>query len=251
MHYSDRPHATSDEQVKFGVIGYGYWGPNLVCNFANTDGCHVVGVSDLDASNLMPCIRPYPGVTITDFRDLIENRRIDAVAIATPAHRNFELNMAALRARKHVIVENPLVQTSDQVCRLIDEAKRRKLTLMIDHTFVYTPAGAENSPTDFRRRFGGDILLQWHLREPRIFPERYQCDLGPRGARLIQYPVHLRGACDRFSHRGDPFPRDAGKHGAHHPVLRGQLRGAYQRHLAFADQGAANLQSRRPQDDRL
>lgn len=141
MHYSNRPHSMNDEQIKVGVIGYGYWGPNLVRNFANADGCRVVTVSDLDASRLASCARLRPGVTTTtDVRDLIDNRWIDAIAIATPAHTHFELAMAALRAGKHVLVEKPLAQSSDQVCRLIDEAKRRKLTLMVDHTFIYTPA---------------------------------------------------------------------------------------------------------------
>jgi predicted dehydrogenase len=141
MHYSDHSQAICDDEITIGVIGYGYWGPNLVRNFANTDGCRVAAVSDLDPTKLASCARLYSNVnTTTDVRDLIEDRRIGALAIATPAHSHFELAMAALKAGKHVLVEKPLAQTSDQVCRLIDEAKRRKLTLMVDHTFVYTPA---------------------------------------------------------------------------------------------------------------
>lgn len=123
------------------MIGYGYWGPNLVRNFARMPGCRLVGVSDLDASKLAACAQLHPEIrTTTEFRELIESPTVDAVAIATPTRTHFELAMAALKAGKHVMVEKPLAQSSDQVHRLIEEAERRRLILMVDHTFVYTPA---------------------------------------------------------------------------------------------------------------
>ena len=76
----------------------------------------------------------------TEFKDVLNDSRIDAIAIATPVHTHYELALAALRAGKHVLVEKPLAQTSEQVRRLIEEAERRKLILMVDHTFLYTPA---------------------------------------------------------------------------------------------------------------
>jgi predicted dehydrogenase len=131
----------SNELIKVAVIGYGYWGPNLVRNFANSDGCQVAMVSDFDSSKLASCARLYPSTTTTTrYHDVIESPEIDAVAIATPAQSHFELAMTALKAGKHVLVEKPLAQTSDQVRRLIDEATRRRLILMVDHTFIYTPA---------------------------------------------------------------------------------------------------------------
>ena len=127
--------------VGVAVIGYGYWGPNLVRNFANTDGAEVVAVSDLDAQRLSSVNRQRPGiVTTTDYRDLLKDSRIDAVAIATPVHTHFDMALDALRSGKHVFLEKPMAQTSDQVCRLIEEANRRNLVLMVDHTFLYTPA---------------------------------------------------------------------------------------------------------------
>jgi predicted dehydrogenase len=85
--------------------------------------------------------RLYPAVATThDFRDLLQDSAIDAVAIATPVHTHYELAMSALKAGKHVFVEKPLAPSSDQVRRLIDEADRRNLTLVVDHTFLYTPA---------------------------------------------------------------------------------------------------------------
>jgi predicted dehydrogenase len=202
----------------------------------------------------MPCIRLYPDSTITtDFRDLIENRRIDAVAIATPAHSHFELAMAALRAGKHVIVEKPLAQTSEPVCRLIDQAKRRKLTLMVDHTFVYTPAVQKFRQLISESRFGGDILLQWHPREPRTFPEGYQRDLGPRGARLIHIQYILNEAPVAVSATGATHFSGTPETWRTSPCSSRAVAwriSAYQRQPAFAHQGAATLHWRQPQYDR-
>ena len=130
--------------VGIGVVGYGYWGPNLVRNFASTEGAQVVAICDADASKLAAGERRYPGVVVTEhYRDLLRDGRIDAIAIATPVHSHYELALAALRAGKHVLVEKPLAQTTEQVHRLIEEAERRKLILMVDHTFLYTPAIAK------------------------------------------------------------------------------------------------------------
>jgi predicted dehydrogenase len=127
--------------IRVAVIGYGYWGPNLVRNFANSDTAEVIAVSDLDPTRLAICKRLHPGViTSTEARDLFRDSRIDAIAIATPVHTHYDLALAALKAGKHVLVEKPLAQTSDQALRLIDEADRRNLLLMVDHTFLYTPA---------------------------------------------------------------------------------------------------------------
>src|SRR4030081_2865195 len=127
--------------IGLGVIGYGYWGPNLVRNFANSESARVIGVSDLDPAKLAVSKRLHSEIIVTsDFRDLLQDRRIDAVAIATPVHTHYDLALSALKAGKHVFVEKPLASTSDQVRRLIDEADRRSLPLMVDHTFLYTPA---------------------------------------------------------------------------------------------------------------
>ena len=127
--------------VGIGVAGYGYWGPNLVRNFANTEGAQITAICDMDASKLARGQRLHPGVVITrEFQDLLIDSRIDAIAVATPVHTHYELALAALRAGKHVFVEKPLAQTSEQARRLVEEAERRKLILMVDHTFLYTPA---------------------------------------------------------------------------------------------------------------
>lgn len=127
--------------IKIGVIGYGYWGPNLVRNFAETPGITVACVADLDPKKLEIVQKRYPGVkTTTRFEDLLESKEIDAIAIATPVNSHFELGMAALKAGKHVWLEKPMTETSEQARKLVDEAEKRKLVLIVDHTFIYTGA---------------------------------------------------------------------------------------------------------------
>jgi len=127
--------------ITVGVIGYGYWGPNLVRNFVEAPGGRVGFVTDVRAEPLAHVTARYPSARVsTDYRDLINDPAVDAVAIATPVSSHFELAMAALRAGKHVLVEKPMTATSDQALALIDEADTRGLVLMVDHTFVYTNA---------------------------------------------------------------------------------------------------------------
>ena len=127
--------------IGIGVIGYGYWGPNLVRNFAECQGAEVRMVCDLQKDQLEKVERRYPGVrTTTTPADVWNDPAVDAVVIATPVQHHFELAMGALRAGKHVLVEKPITSTSEQASRLIDEAASRRLVLMVDHTFVYTGA---------------------------------------------------------------------------------------------------------------
>ena len=127
--------------IGFGVIGYGYWGPNLVRNLAEVPGARMVKVADLRPDRLALVRQRYPGVeTTTDCTELVADPRVDAVAIATPVSTHFEVGSQALRAGKHVLIEKPLAATSEQALRLIEEAARRRRILMVDHTFVYTGA---------------------------------------------------------------------------------------------------------------
>lgn len=127
--------------IRIGVIGYGYWGPNLVRNFAEAQDAEVAAVADLDPARLELVRKRYPAVrTTTRFQDLLEDPGIDAIAIATPVQTHFELGMAALKAGKHLWLEKPMTETSIQARRLVEEADRRRLVLLVDHTFVYTGA---------------------------------------------------------------------------------------------------------------
>ena len=127
--------------INFGVIGYGYWGPNLVRNLFEVADTQVIAVSDMRQDRLNAVSSRYPSVEVTtNFTDLLDNPDIDAIAIATPVSTHYELALQALQAGKHVMVEKPMTSSSEQALHLIDEAARRNLTLLVDHTFVYTGA---------------------------------------------------------------------------------------------------------------
>lgn len=127
--------------VKVGVVGYGYWGPNLVRNLFEVSETQVVAVSDMREDRLQQVKSRYPSVEVTtDFRQLLNNPEIDAIAIATPVSTHYDLALQALQSGKHVMVEKPMTSSSEQALHLIEEAARRKLTLLVDHTFVYTGA---------------------------------------------------------------------------------------------------------------
>jgi predicted dehydrogenase len=127
--------------IKVGVIGYGYWGPNLVRNFMVNSGAQVKYLCDRDTIRLEKAQALYPTVKITTkSEDLMEDAEIEAIVIATPVESHYDLAMKALQSGKHVFVEKPISLTSAQASKLIEEAARRKLILLVDHTFVYTSA---------------------------------------------------------------------------------------------------------------
>src|SRR5271166_3388209 len=127
--------------VKVGVIGYGYWGPNLVRNFMECERAKVVAVSDGSAERLALAGRRVAGVKLFDSGiDLIQDPEIDAVVVATPVLTHFELAAAALRQGKHVFVEKPLAASGEQARRLVDLAAKHRRVLMTGHVFVYAGA---------------------------------------------------------------------------------------------------------------
>jgi len=131
----------TEKVINIGVVGYGYWGPNLVRNFAETSGANLAAVADLDKKKLDVVKKRFPAITTTTrFQDLLEDPKIDAIAVATPVNTHFELGMAALKAGKHLWLEKPMTETSLQARKLVEEAEKRKLVLLVDHTFIYTGA---------------------------------------------------------------------------------------------------------------
>src|SRR5262245_46655998 len=124
-----------------GVIGYGYWGPNLVRNFCETPGANVIAVSDLRPERLQEVQARYPALRVTtNHHDVLHDTSVDAVVIATPVATHFNLAMEALHAGKHVFVEKPLASCAEHGELLLQEAERCRRVLMVDHTFVYTGA---------------------------------------------------------------------------------------------------------------
>ncbi len=127
--------------IGVGVVGYGYWGPNLVRNLCDIAEAQLRWVCDLETERLAGVRSRYPSVQITeDFDDLLNDPKVDAIAIATPVATHFAMAMRALRAGKHVFVEKPMASSASDAERLVEEAARRGLTLAVDHTFIHTGA---------------------------------------------------------------------------------------------------------------
>jgi predicted dehydrogenase len=127
--------------INIGIVGYGYWGPNLVRNFMEVPDARVTKVCDLRPDRLEVAKSRYPSIEmVSDYRQLLTDPELNAVAISTPISSHFDLALEALRANKHILVEKPLTNTSEQAKQLIIEAKQRNRVLMVDHTFVYTGA---------------------------------------------------------------------------------------------------------------
>lgn len=127
--------------MNFGVIGYGYWGPNVVRNLVGLEGSNVISIADLSAAARLRAQKAYPGVNVTtDVRELLSSPAIDAIAIITPVWTHYELAKAALENGKHVFVEKPFTSTTAQGEQLIELASRKHLKIMVDHTFLFTGA---------------------------------------------------------------------------------------------------------------
>ncbi len=126
--------------ISVGVVGAGYWGPNLIRNFATCPGVRLAAVCDMDESRLQKVCAPYPAVEkIHDFDVLMERSDIDAVVIATPVRTHAPMGLAALKAGKHVLIEKPLAGSVREAQDLVSLAREKHLTLMVDHTFIYSP----------------------------------------------------------------------------------------------------------------
>ena len=127
--------------IRIGIIGYGYWGPNLVRNFMNVEGCTVSHICDLDIKKLEIAKKKYPSINTTNSIDQVfENSEIDAIVIATPVSTHYDLALKALESNKHILVEKPLTNNVEQAQILGKKANDKNKILMIDHTYLYTPA---------------------------------------------------------------------------------------------------------------
>lgn len=127
--------------LKIGIIGTGYWGPNLVRNFMQLPDVQMTHVADLDEGRLSYIKELYPTVEVTnDYKKLVESPEIDVIAIATPVHTHFKFAQEALTAKKHVFVEKPMASSSEQCKKLIKLSEENDCKLMVGHTFIYTAA---------------------------------------------------------------------------------------------------------------
>jgi predicted dehydrogenase len=127
--------------IRVGVIGYGYWGPNIVRNLHGLDSMRVEMICDKSQCALARARKSHPGIrTVSDSSEILRSREIDAVAIITPVWSHYELAKEALENGKHIFVEKPFTSSSAHAEELIELAARKKLTIMVDHTFLFTGA---------------------------------------------------------------------------------------------------------------
>jgi predicted dehydrogenase len=127
--------------VNFGVIGYGYWGPNIVRNLTSLEDSRVIAIAEMSPSARLRVQKAYPGIEVTPYAlDVISSPKIDAIAVVTPVWTHYELAKAALENGKHVFVEKPFTSSTAQAEELIDLAQKKNLKIMVDHTFLFTGA---------------------------------------------------------------------------------------------------------------
>ncbi len=127
--------------IRVGILGYGYWGPNIVRNLDSIESTCVEVVCDKSPQALARLKRAHPNIPATsDPSEVLTSPRIDAVAVITPVWTHYDLAKKALENGKHVFVEKPFTSTSAQAEELIELAARKNLTIMVDHTFLFTGA---------------------------------------------------------------------------------------------------------------
>jgi predicted dehydrogenase len=176
------------------VVGYGYWGPNIVRNAIERPELDMLSLCELDPGKAAEFSRRYPGVsTSSDFEALLEDPRVDAVAIATPPRTHFALVKQALEADKHVLVEKPLATSVAEAVALVQLAERRDLVLMPGHTFLYSPS--VNKVRDLITE--GELGEIFFVTSSRMNLGMYQpdgvvCDLAPHDLSILLYWLERR-----------------------------------------------------------
>jgi predicted dehydrogenase len=184
--------------LSIGVVGLGYWGPNLARNFSQSPGCRLGALCDLDSERLEKISPMHPGVPrFSSFDLMLEGSNLDAVAVATPVPSHFRLAKAALLAGKHVFVEKPLASSVAECEELIELAASRGLTLMVGHTFLYS------EPIQMIKKFidSGDLGEIRYINSQRLNLGLFQkdinvvWDLAPHDISII---LHLLGRTPDF-----------------------------------------------------
>ncbi|MCE5228084.1 Gfo/Idh/MocA family oxidoreductase [bacterium] len=200
-------------RLRVGVVGCGYWGPNLIRNFSNlTEECEVTMVCDQDTLRLNHVKRLYPWVqTTTEFNDVVGSDQIDIVVIVTPVSTHYDMARRSLEAGKHTLVEKPMARSTEECDRLIRLAEAKGLVLMVDHTFIYS------SPVRYARElieqgalgkvqyissrrlnlglFQKDINVAWDLAPHDLSIIMFLLDAEPAGVNC-QGSCHLNGQED-------------------------------------------------------
>ena len=129
--------------MNVGIVGFGYWGQNLVRNLKNTKNCNVTHIAELEIKKHEQIHELYPDIEIESFDAIIKNSKIDAIVIATSVSSHYELAKAALENNKHVLIEKPIAYSEKNAEELIKLSKLKNKTLMVDHTYLYSGAVQE------------------------------------------------------------------------------------------------------------
>lgn len=129
------------DTTSIGIVGLGYWGPNLLRNFSQIEGCNVKYGCDLDEKSINKLRLAYPRTTFTqNYQELLDDKELSAIAIATPVYTHFELAKKALEHGKHILIEKPMTSSVKECEELITLAEEKNLKILVDHTFLYTGA---------------------------------------------------------------------------------------------------------------
>ncbi|UCH84192.1 MAG: Gfo/Idh/MocA family oxidoreductase, partial [Candidatus Latescibacterota bacterium] len=195
--------------LRVGVIGCGYWGPNLVRNFSQLPESEVAACADLDGNRLARMDVLYPKINKTkDYSELLADDEISAIVVATPPETHIKIAMDALNAGKHVFVEKPLATSSADCESLLETAKKSNLTLMVGHTFVYTAAVKKIKDVIDSGELGDILYINTTRVNLGIFQEHINVvwDLAPHDVSILNYI--LDGRPDEVSAHGHSYIRD-------------------------------------------
>ena len=204
------PFVPVEEPVRTGVVGLGYWGPNLIRNLNELDSADLRWICDLDEARLRSIGRRYPAVRASmSFDDLLSDSSLEAIAIATPVSTHYPLALKSLQAGKHVFIEKPLAASSEEADELMSVAEERGLTLMPGHTFLYSP------PVNMIRDLiqSGELGDIYFISTSRVNLGLHQSDvsvawdLGPHDFSILRYWLDESPAHVSAMSRSCVFPR--------------------------------------------
>ena len=178
--------------MNIGVIGFGYWGTNLVRNLQNTKNCNVTHIAESEVSRHKQIHELYPDIEIESFDAIIKNSNIDAVVIATSISSHYELAKAALENNKHVLVEKPMTSSEKNAQELVKLSKLKNKILMVDHTYLYSGAVQE-----IKKSLDADLLGEiLYVDSIRANLGKFQSDvnvlwdLAPHDISIINYLIN-------------------------------------------------------------
>ena len=176
--------------MKLGIIGCGYWGPNLMRNFNRLPDSEVVCCADLDENRLNHIKGLYPRIEAAKgYREMLDKKEIDAVIVATPVETHYRIAKDALNAGKHVLIEKPITGSSKDAAELIRIAEKKGMVLMVDHTFEYSPSARKIKEIIRNGELGSIFTIDMIRVNLGLFQEKINViwDLAPHDASMLIY----------------------------------------------------------------